>query len=575
MFDNNNKVLAYKIALKLDPYLVALFHLCYDVFLKLESITENEDEILHATRLFKDTFYDNLNIIPSGYLIKDEHHKYIYSKEVFFNDIASNLNNTYLRDERFISKLIGKEYLYYFKDSSTIYSTFEKGKALNNLNDKFKTINVISDLLGNLENQILQDSIKSIATIYDFNKAGQYIKIVNDDFFKPTLFCLNTEYLNAELIYEEPFDFDKVWINYKHPYCKELVFDLENDEYTLVFDKDSRTVIGLKVNDKILLKYNVEIGLFVKKEFRNVFLWRFFKENLFRGKISGNISTSPLIEDFKKLSGDAEFNQLLCNLQHNLYVDKGIVIKDDFSKFFEEFILIKGLSELSNFNMFLPNENCERDLLAIYAEQKIGKKYNLLHHLKHVNDKSYLSNVNSTPVKKEKVVVNILKVELSFYFVEKYYEDIIEALLKELDLKYLTNVELCLNGVSKAEFDFIIFKNDQFYFIEAKTTLSKDNVYQTSKKYNQSIDYLKLVVSKDLSSFRFLLFGLLSSSNIDNYKHFFMPEDIDYNVDRENFKVTPYKFAVPFFNHQDLVLECIAEPEILKLKEYIKETCQI
>ncbi len=90
--------------------------------------------------------------------------------------------------------------------------------------------------------------------------------------------------------------------------------------------------------------------------------------------------------------------------------------------------------------------------------------------------------MNSESQKKEKLKVNILKAELSFYLVEKYYESLIEDLLIELKLDFLSNVELCINGQSKAEFDFVIFKDNKFYFLEAKTTLTKDNVYDTSKK---------------------------------------------------------------------------------------------
>ena len=78
-----------------------------------------------------------------------------------------------------------------------------------------------------------------------------------------------------------------------------------------------------------------------------------------------------------------------------------------------------------------------------------------------------------------------------------------------------------------------------------------------------------------MSDFRFILAGLLSNPNLDNYKHFFNLKEAKYNSIRKGFKAIPYKFNIPFFSHQNLELECIAEPELLKLTEFIKDICQI
>ena len=149
MFDNNNKIFAYKIALKLDPYLVALFNLCYDVFIKLENIEINKDDIKYAVTLFSEDFYEKLGINKEEYLEQDKDEEYIYTKEQFFDSLAVNLNSYYLRNEIFTSKLKTKEYLYYFKDKFTIYSTLSKKKEVeNSLNDKFKTINMIGEIVS-------------------------------------------------------------------------------------------------------------------------------------------------------------------------------------------------------------------------------------------------------------------------------------------------------------------------------------------------------------------------------------------------------------------------------------------
>lgn len=576
MFDNNNKIFAYKIVLKLDPYLVALFNLCYDVYIKLENITDDQEDVKHAVSLFSEDFYEMLEINKDEYLDQDGSNQYTYTKEQFFDTLAIHLNSHYLRSEAFLSKLKTKDFLYYFKDKFSIYSTLSKKREVeNSLNDKFKTINVIGEIIDNLNEEKLRDSIKSISTIYDLNKAGQYIKVISQENLKPQLLYIKADLLNFESLEMIDVDIENIWVNYEHELSSELDFDLNNDEYLVVVDKNSvdENVIGIKVNGHILLKYNVDSKEYIKEENSNFYLWQLLKENYLRKRTQTLLYDSELIQDFKEKSKEGDFNKLLCNLKHNLYIDRIVPIKADYQCFFEEFIVLKNLNDLSNFNFFLPDENVEKELLGIYTEQKIGKKYNLLHYFKHKDDSYIESFVNSEPQKKEKLKVHILKAELSFYLVEKYYEDLIEDLLKELNLDFISNVELCINGESRAEFDFVIFKDNKFYFLEAKTTLSKDNIYDTTKKYNSNIEYLKQITNTNLQNFTFILLGFLSDQNIDNYRHFFT--DQVYNTPREGFAVTPYKFKVPFFSHQDLGLECIAEPELLKLKEFIKEICQI
>lgn len=572
MFDNNNKIFAYKISLQLDQHLVALFNLCYDINIRIENITVEDNEILYASKLFKEPFY-NLLDINKDELILQKDGKYIYSKDEFFENLAAQLNSYYLKSDQFIEKLNSKEFLYYLKDSFILYSTFENSKEVtNNLNSKFKSLKIISALIENLESSTLQEAIASISTIYEFDKSGQFVK-VPDTLLKPQLFKIPVNYLDDNLIIEEIFDIDNFWINLNTQFTKQIELDFQTDDVFLIKDKSINKTIGLKINDFILLKYDVDFTKYIKEEFANQFMWQLFKENIFREKTNNLSHNSELIDEFKAKSKDSEFNKLLSNLKQNLYIDRNINIQDPYRSFFEEFIMITKLDELSNLNLFLPDEDGDCDMIGIYTEEKIGKKYNLLHHIKHKDSRSITKFVNSNPTSEKKVKVNILKADLSFYLVEKYFEDIVEGLLEDNNIDFISNVELCINRQSKAEFDFVIFKNNEFLVLEAKTTLSKDNVYQTLKKFNENINLLKQITNSNLENFKFKLLGLLSNSNLDNYKHFFI--DTVYNSIRKDYCVTPYKFKVPFFNHQDLELECIAEPELSKLNDYIKEICQI
>ena len=463
MLKNNNKIFAYKIELQLDPYLVALFNLCYDISLKLENVTDNGVDVKYAVSLFSDSFYEMLEMDKDYYLSKYDKNGYTFTRDEFFSNLATNLNSYYLRSDEFLNKLKTKEFLYCLKDSFCIYSTLpEKNKVVRHLNSKFKEIDVIGFIVGGINEDKLRDSIKSIPTIYNLiNKTGQFIKVVGEENLKPQLLYIKTEWLNNDLLKTIEVDIDDIWINYEHELLKSSIkFDLKNDEYLIVVDKASNgKVIGLKVNDYILLKYDVDCKNYIKEEYSNQYLWKLLKENYFRQRKKTFSYSSELIQNFKANSKEEPFNKLLCNLKHNLYIDRSVKIEKDYQDFFEEFIVIKDLKDLSDLNFFLPDANIEREILGIYTKQKIDKKYNLLHFFRHKDDGFTEDFVNSMPQPQKKEKVYILKAELAFYLIEKYFEDITEELLLELKVDYVSNVELCIDEESKVEFDFLIFVN--------------------------------------------------------------------------------------------------------------------
>lgn len=574
MFNNNNGIFAYKISLILDNYLLALFNLCFDVQIKIENIELNDNEIEYATGLFNDNFYDLVGINKHDYLSKDTDDLYVYTKDQFFESLSAKLNHYFLVSDHFIGKLNTKEFLYYFKDTKTIYSTFPKESEIrNNLNNKIKSIGIISIIIDNILNEDLKDSIKSIAKIYDFDKSGQYINVSGSK-LKPQLFCIPKEFIKIELFSEEVFDIDYFWMNSRHVNNLKLNFDKDETEISLLKVKANNTVVGAIINDYLLLKYAIDFDEFIKDEKRNEFLWQLLKENLLKKKDDKFNHKTEIIEQFNNASKNPEFNKLLSNLKYNLYIDNGIVIQAEYKDFFEEFILVDKLDDLADLNLFLPDKDDSSGMIGVYSNKKIGEKYNLLNHIKHKNAEKIIRYNNSNPIESKKVKVNILKSDLSYYFIEKYFENIIEDILQKYSIPFISNSELFIGEKSKAEFDFIIFANNRFYFLEAKTTLSKDNVYQTLVSYTENINLLKNIKSLNISDIDFYLIGLLSNKNIDNYQYFLQEND-DYNVNRNGYKVMPYKFEVPFMSHKDINLHCLSEPEISKLENYIKELCQI
>lgn len=573
MFDNNNEIFAYKISLELDEYLFALFNLCFDVKIKIENIEINNDEILHATNLFNEEFYTVLDLNKEDFLSEGDD-GYVSTKEDFFKSIASKLNNHYLINDDFLDKIKSKEFLYYFKDTKTIYSTFSDYKSIgNNINDRIKSLGIITKVIDYLSNENLKDSIKSIAKIYNFDKSVKFIQVSNS-ILKPQVFKISKDFIDPNLVEETIFDIDNFWFNGETTETSMIQYDTDNDEVSLLKDNSDSNVIGIVVNDFILLKYDIDATSYIIEDKKNEYLWQLLKENILHKKQEYKNHNSDLINSFIEKSIEPDFNKLLSNLKYNLYIDRKVEIQPDYKSFFEEFVMIRKLDDLSDINLFLPDEDDSFDMVSIYSEKKIGDKYNLLHHIKHKDSNKLIRYRDSNPIEERKEKINILKSDLSFYLIEKYFEDVIKKILKDNQLDFVSNVELCINKISKAEFDFVIFKDNRFYILEAKTTLSKDSVYQTLTKFNVNIDLLKNINSLNIFDFNFILMGLLSHSNINNYKHF-LNEEVEYNTKREGYNVIPYKFQVPFFNHKDILLNCISEPEISKLNDFIKETCQI
>lgn len=577
MFQNNNRIFPYKISLNLDKYLIALFNLCYDIYEKIENTNEGRSEIEIAVQLFNEDYFEKLELNSKNYLLKTEGGDSVFGKDNLFTDLAVKLNLYYLKSEEFINKLRTPEYICYFKDKFVIYSTIDNDKDFTtNVNNKFRSIDIISTIISNIKDDRLKASIKGISAIYDFNKLySKYITISKPNLLKPVLFKIKYEYLDNDLIEDEIYDYGNIWINDENELSKDLNLNEECD-CRLVRDKNSNKVLCVKINEFVLLKHGVEdILIFVKQEFKNKFLWQFFKENLFKKKSNSFRTNTELVNKFKEKTKEPDFNKLISNIKHNLYIDISIEVKDEYKEFFQEFVLLTKLNELNQLKFFIPDESIEKEILGIYSDVKIGEKYNLIHYLRHKDNENIENYVNSIPQKITKEKVHILKVELAYYFLEKYFEDVIEDILVEFDIDYLSNVELLLDNDknSKAEFDFIIFRDNKFYFIETKTTLSNDNVYDTLRKFNQNIASIDMVSKINSDNYKFLLIGLLSNSNLDNYKHFY--SDLNYNTPRKDFTIVPFKFNIPFFNYQDLLLECIAEPEHLKLKEFIKSICLI
>ncbi len=186
-------------------------------------------------------------------------------------------------------------------------------------------------------------------------------------------------------------------------------------------------------------------------------------------------------------------------------------------------------------------------------------------------------------------VINLIP-DISFYYIEKFFEDFLYKILEdiknegEIEIDMITNVNLVLdkdaidsfdphNNGNKKEFDFLIYakKNgvEKIILIEAKTKLSRHYIESQIEKTEEIIEAedrkLKIVDEYCLVSF--------NSDNIcDNYKYFITKyANGKFNNEADEAKIKSYNFDVPLVKSEDKLLGCLSQTSYSKLKEMIVE----
>jgi hypothetical protein len=252
-------------------------------------------------------------------------------------------------------------------------------------------------------------------------------------------------------------------------------------------------------------------------------------------------------------------------------------IKEKFKVFFNEVMLLDKLKHLDEYE-FLLSSNDQNTALGIYSTEKKGTSYNLLHWINHNGaDKVAHFNGNKTSNKKDKLLISTLKPEVCYYFLEKYFEDLLEDIFKSNTYKYLSNINLNKKSISfSCEIDFLVYANNKFYYIEAKTKLSKLYIEGFLKKASAMMDKFNSILLKGVE-IEFVLLGGYSDNNVKDFQYFIDSfegqNDEGYNVNREELYSMPYHFKVPIPDIKGKEIICIAEPEYEELEKLVVKIC--
>ena len=264
----------------------------------------------------------------------------------------------------------------------------------------------------------------------------------------------------------------------------------------------------------------------------------------------------------------------LSYLKDNLFLyPNDIKQSDGIEEFFQDIAIIEDLDELQNYQFFSSNLDKTLDcvFLGIHKKDKAGSKsFKLIHNF--INRGSNLEDFNGSMQinRKKKQLVKILRPELTFYFLQNFYENFVEDCMQKIQNDNLP-VDFVINQhVTKDnrdnEIDMISFNQKNIFFIELKTILSIQCITAYQDKCNQ---WLK--DNEEISSFmKFVIIGCYGNEELNICKG---KESELYNTKREGLKNPAYDFTVPLENGH--ILRCFTESSFDKLKLKLIEVLEL
>ena len=581
MFDNHTGIICYKYKVNLESIINTVLCIAFDILLQLEERTSSENDIELAVNLFSDNLYSDLKIDKGYFLQKEEGtDKFIFLKEQLFDQIGSLYNDKLFNDSDILLYLEGSDIAFLQINEKLIYG-FDKNnpEIIKRVKNAINNKNIINILINYLEDTRIKSALSNIHKLNSPVLYGDVLELEKQSgtaFHKAIPFGI----LDDSKFKSHKLNFEDIWINRK-TYKKSFKIDIPKldpanpDQQYYSLQDDDGNQIGLKVNDIVLPYINANIAEYVKEEEKTFYQWLLLKD-CYTITENKKISSNKFITEFITDSRKSDFTQLLSNLQKNLYIPAQITIPTDYSKYFRSYTYTEKLKFLEEYELYFPEEVDETGL-CVYTNQKKEDEYNLLHWVEPKDEKQFSHYRKTIPENIKRTLVSILKPEIAFYIIEKYFEDTIESILKELGSIYIPNAVFTINNKKKWEVDFIIYSRSEkkIYFIEAKTKLNKEYIYSYIKKSSDLEVSLKQqlnIQDAETLNIEYIIIAGFSDKNVDAYQHFIEKRD-DYNNKREGFSTLPYHFSIPISTIKDKNLICIAEPEYDKLKKIITETC--
>lgn len=403
-------------------------------------------------------------------------------------------------------------------------------------------------------------SVAAQKTIDNSDIRSIYAPIYHISDFKTT----DDEHISYELNSSE------FWLNYE--LIKEYYsFDEELDDKVIVFHKrnnDSTSYIdGLYSND-IIIPF---ISDFKKQYQVNLnAIWREFKSNVYHHKLNKDDSVSrknnKVQKDFLELTKKEDVTNKLSYLVNNLFIPQEHLTKiEDIGFCFNDITIVDGLSELENYEFFSSRIEDNKPFIGIHKKDKAGSSsYKLLHYI-NINA-GKLENIrgHNKVDKFSGKIAKILKPDLAFYYLLRYYEDFFCLVLDEIKqetgsvIDFIANQNL-KNNNSTNEVDILAFNGSDIFIIELKTTLNIDYIVSYQKKCNKWLQHNPEIAN----NLKFMIVGNYGSETL-NICIGNNTEEEEYNVPRPNMNGCAYSFSVPLDGRHELY--CFTESSFERLK---------
>ena len=274
-------------------------------------------------------------------------------------------------------------------------------------------------------------------------------------------------------------------------------------------------------------------------------------------------------DDFIKEAKKNSFVKLLGNLECNFYLKDDNLICNKYSHYFERVISHDSLKHVQNTHIYTNSHVADTNtVLGIYTPEKIGDNFHLLHWISNKeNDNKCEHYHGDNPKSYDIKSVYALKPEYSFYFVRKYYEDILDTILSELNCSYILNRSF--ESAVNHEVDAIILCDNKIVIIEAKTRLSAKTIEDAIKKTR----HLHPVWKETFPDVKVEYITIAQfSDNLDKTIDYFLPD----KTRKTDFYtgLFRYRFNIKMQQFDGVEIKFISEPSYNKMRNALAKIIQ-
>ena len=574
MFDNNTNIFYFDYEVQLDTIVKAVCEISVDIGKQLQTLLEIKEPAkgFSIIDLFNSDFLLEMSIREEEILDRVDGDGNIIegiNAEGFISKIATYFNNNIFQFPDFDNFLNGSEILVLSKEDSKLLTIGDKPK--DRLLAAVKKLKVLKILISKLKHDSVRLSLEKLE-IFETDLFYKGVITTNRLEGQPIIPLIDVSLLRTDNLASIIIDKELCWINEAKFKSFDAEFSISADVYLLT-DPANDIQIGLLSGNHLIPYADVDLSDYILEERLGDYFYLLFDHTYSKGKVQSP-SKSDLLKRFIEDVKTEELNRLLTYLKNNFYIDNAEIV-EKFKDYFSTVVTLDKLDHLDGYQFLVSTNTGEETALGIYSEKKAGTSYNLLHWLNHEDENKMRHYRKEVPDKRNKKQISSLKPEICYYFLEKYFEDLVEGILKTNDYKYIPNLVLHDNKIKGVEIDSLVQVGNKFYYIEEKTKLTRFYIEDFLKKSSEMIKRFDKLLSKNID-IEFILLSSFSDSTVKDYQYFIdeSPASNDgYNTSREGINCIPYYFAVPIPDREGRKITCISEPEYTKLQELIVKIC--